>query len=187
MQVEEIAELLQRGEVVALPTETVFGLAVSLESETGIQKLIKLKNRNIESGKVFTLVPTDISEFERYILILDRELFDTKVKPSIPGALTVLLPKNPAFTHPYFDHFEKIGLRIPDFPLFAQLLPLSGPLLLTSANPRDLPTAKDFTEVEQYFPGLPVVREPAGNQPASTIVDLTGQKPAILRQGALKF
>ena len=187
MQVEEIAKILGQGEVVALPTETVFGLAVSLESETGIQKLIKLKNRDIESGKVFTLIPTSISEFERYALIPDRELFDTKVKPYIPGALTVLLPKNPAFTHPYFDHFEKIGLRIPDFPLFAQLLPLSGPLLLTSANPRDLPVAKDFTEVEQYFPGLPVVREPAGNQPASTIVDLTGQKPAILRQGALKF
>jgi L-threonylcarbamoyladenylate synthase len=85
----------------------------------------------------------------------------------IPGEITLILPKNPDFHHFYYDHYDTIGIRIPNHPLFKELLPKTGALLLTSANPRG-GTPKSIT----------------GHRP-STIVDLTGEKPKIVRQGEL--
>jgi len=85
--------------------------------------------------------------------------------------------------------YEKIGIRIPDFLLFKNLLPLTGPLLLTSANPRGAKTAKNAREVVRYFGetiDAVVDAKPDGNLP-STVVDLTSGKPVILRQGEVKF
>ena len=89
------------------------------------------------------------------------------IEKYIPGELTLILPKNPNFHHFYYDHYNTIGVRIPNHPLFAEILPQTGPLILTSANPRG---------------GTP--KSTTGHLP-STIIDFTGKNPKILRQGNL--
>ena len=179
--IDKIAEILTNDGLVALPTETVFGLATSLNSKKALAKLIKLKNREINSGKVFTLVPKSPEDIKIYAKIpaLSRPL----IKNHFPGPLTLILPKNPNFKHPYFDNFSEIGLRIPDFPLFKNLLPRSGPLLLTSANLRGEDPCKNYEEVLEKLPSVDaVVAAPAGNTTPSTIVRVT-DKIEILRKG----
>lgn len=151
--------------ILRVPTETVEGYAVPLSSETGIRDLMRLKDRDFNSGKIFTLVPESKEKIKDYALVspLAKELIDRY----FPGELTLILPKNPNFHHFYYDHYETIGLRIPDHPDFLKILEKTGPLILTSANPRG---------------GVP--KSLTGHLP-STILDLTGKTPKILRQGNL--
>ena len=156
---------LKKDKIVTVPTETVEGYAVLLSSEKAIKDLMNLKDRDFNSGKVFTLVPESITAISNYAQI------PTGAEPLIsryfPGELTLILPKNPDFHHFYYDHFDTIGIRIPDHPLFKEILPGTGPLILTSANPRG-GTPKSIT----------------GHKP-STIIDFTHETPKVLRQGNL--
>ena len=163
---EAIIRQLLSHDVATVPTETVEGYAVLLNDEIAIKKLMKLKNRGFESGKVFTLVPENPDAIKNYAIIPDQAR--GLIKKHIPGELTLILPKNPTFKNYYFDHFETIGIRIPDHQFFKEILAITGPMLLTSANPRG-GTPKSLT----------------GHLP-STIVDFTGNSPKIIRQGNLK-
>lgn len=162
---------LLAGKIVTLPTETVSGYAVSLGSRSGIEELMQIKERDFTSGKVFTLVPESKAAITKYVTI------PTAAKPlierHIPGELTLILPKNPDFHHFYFDEYARrgeftgIGIRIPDYAPFLEILAETGPLLLTSANPRG---------------GTP--ESQTGHLP-STIIDFTSSDPRVLRQGNL--
>lgn len=167
MNTTEIIANLQAGQIVTVPTETVEGYAVALNSEPGIRSLMQLKSRDFDSGKIFTLVPESKSALSKYALIPTAA--EPLIRQYFPGELTLVLPKNPSFQHFYFDHYHTIGLRLPDHPLFPEILKHVGPLLLTSANPRG---------------GTP--RSITGHLP-STIVDFTTDSPHIIRQGNLKI
>lgn len=160
-----VCDSLKSDSVVVVPTETVEGYAVALSSENGIRELMRIKERDFDSGKVFTLVPESKEAIKKYVVISERA--QKLIDKYIPGEITLILPKNPDFHHFYYDHYDTIGIRIPNHPLFEELLPKTGALLLTSANPRG-GTPKSFT----------------GHRP-STIVDLTGGTPKIVRQGEL--
>lgn len=164
-QIIDIVSKIKNGQVATVPTETVFGYAVSLGSDSGIKELMKIKDRDFNSGKVFTLVPKNKSDISKYAVIPDtaKEL----IKKHMPGEITLILPKNPQFKHFYYDNFSSIGIRIPNHPFFRKYLESLGPLLLTSANPRG---------------GTP--KSETGHKP-STIVDFTSESPRIVRQGDL--
>lgn len=164
MKNQIIADLLS-DKIVTIPTETVEGYAVSLNSELAIRRLMKLKDRNFNSGKIFTLVPENQTKISKYCII--PKAAAQLIEKHFPGELTLILHKNPNFHHFYYDHYDTIGIRIPDHPLFQEILPQTGPLILTSANPRG---------------GTP--KSTTGHLP-STIIDFTGKNPKILRQGNL--
>ncbi len=181
-----LIKTLKEGKVVALPTETVYGLAVSLNSASGLEKLIYLKRRDIKSGKVFTLVPESKDAFETYARLNKTAKF--LLAKYVPGELTMILRKNPEFSHPYFNNFYTIGLRLPKHPLFNQILPETGPLLLTSANERGKTPANSSDEVEKFLPKVDaVILGKSGGNPPSTIVDLSHKTPVIVREGSLKL
>jgi len=151
--------------VTVVPTETVEGYAVALSSRQGILDLMRLKDRDFSSGKVFTLVPESKEAISKYAII--PESAKNFIDQYVPGEITLILPKNPNFKHFYYDHFKSIGIRIPNHPLFPKLLTENGALLLTSANPRG-GTPKSIT----------------GHLP-STIIDFTTSAPRVIRQGNL--
>lgn len=179
-----IVSALKNGQVVALPTETVYGLAISLHSATALEKLIYLKKRDIHSGKVFTLVPKSRDTIDTYAII--PKTAKKYITRYVPGELTLILEKNPDFHHPYFDHFDSIGIRIPDHPLFRAILERTGPLLLTSANPRGDQPATTSDILEQTMPKVDVVVDgKSGNHAPSTIISFLEKKPKIIRNGDL--
>ncbi len=166
-QTNSIVKALNDGQVVTVPTETVFGYAAALKSDRAILELMRMKERDYDSGKVFTLIPTQKSDINRYAVI--SEFAKKLIEKYMPGEITLILPKNPNFKHFYYDHFETIGIRIPNHPLFSEILPKTGAILLTSANPRG---------------GTP--KSATGHLP-STIIDCTKEQPTIVRQGSLKI
>ena len=101
----------------------------------------------------------------------------------------LILPKNPEFDHLYFNHFTTVGIRIPASPHFEKLLKDTGPLLLTSANPRGDQPAISSDEVARTLPKVDLIvegRTREGKLP-STVVDLTKKSPLVVRQGDLKL
>jgi len=186
-ETSQIIKGIQGGQVVALPTETVFGLAAGLNSASALEKLIYLKRRDLKSGKVFTLVPEAKEAISKYAII--TKMAREYVTKYLPGEITLILPKNPEFSHPYFDHFDTVGIRIPKSSLFSTILPETGPLFLTSANPRGDTPAVSSETVKETLPKVDILvagETPKGELP-STVLDLTGKKPIIVRQGKLEI
>ena len=178
-----LISILGQGGVVALPTETVYGLAIKYDHPAALTKLLSIKGRSLEDTKVFTLIPTSVAQISTFATIPEQAL---PLVNQFPTPLTLLLRRNPTFRHPYYNHFPLIGIRLPDHPLF-QSLPF--PIMLTSANRRGadpLPTAQQIItslpELDAIFPGTP------GNQPPSTIISFADPTtPTTLRQGAFRL
>ena len=181
-QIKEVIEEINNGAVVAVPTETVYGLAVKFDNKIAIDKLIAIKERDSDSGKFFTLLLSSTDDIQKYAT--PGESATEIVNKHFPGELTVVLRKNPEFVNVYFDDCQTIGIRIPDHEFMLELLRGTGPLLVTSANRKGQTPATNSNSVEQDLPEVDViVVGDAGNHPPSTVVDLTTDVPKVLRQG----
>ena len=177
-------KILKDGGVVAVPTETVYGLAVALDSEKGIKKLLEIKERPVGSGKICSLMLPSVASIREFAKISTRE-YNLALR-YFPGELTMIFNKLDSFKHSYFDNFDTIGIRIPAHKYMLSLLKKTGPLLVTSANPRGESACKSDSEVKKRLPKIDtVVRGKSGNSLPSTILDIRDGEPKILRQGGL--
>ncbi len=183
---EEARKALEQGEVVGYPTETLYGLGVDPFRAEALQRLYRLKGRPSH-------VPVSV-------LVRDREMIEplvTRLSPLaerlmqayLPGPLTLVLPARPGLPYELTGGLDKIGIRISSYPLMPHLFSVHPfPLTTTSANPAGLPGARDGRMVLLYFPtGLEVVLDGGVVQGGvgSTVVDLSGPKPVVLREGAI--
>jgi L-threonylcarbamoyladenylate synthase len=182
----EAAEVLRRGGLVALPTDTVYGIAVALDTPGGIERLFAAKRRPPEKGVMLLLAdaaqgPT-IGEWPETAAALAESFW--------PGGLTVIVPQRPDVPLPeaLTGGAPTIGLRAPDHPAPRALAAAVGPLPTTSANVSGLPEARTAEEiVQQLGDAIELVLDggPAHGGPASTVVDCTVAPPRILRLGAI--
>ena len=181
---EDAKQSLNRGDILAVPTETVYGLAVKADNTAAIRKLLELKNRQIGSGKVLTMMLADVDDIKKYAVVNRKTM--NLARHYFPGELTLILPKRRAFKHPYFDHFDTIGIRIPDHKYLLDLIRAAGPLLVTSANPRGEAPCRNSKEVAERMPEVDTIVEgvSGGNIP-STVIDWTEEEPVPVRQGGL--
>lgn len=179
-------EVLRAGGVVALPTDTVYGIAVALETEGGIERLFHVKRRPSERGVVLLLErevqAADIGVIGPAAAALGRALW--------PGGLTVVVPQRPDVPLPaaLTGGAATIGLRVPDHPTPRALARALGPLPTTSANVSGLPEARDAAEIlAQLGDDIDLILDggPAHGGPASTVVDCTGASLRVLRVGAI--
>lgn len=185
-EIDKVVKFLKSGSVVAVPTETVYGLAIKFDNKTAIEKLIALKDRNYESNKVFTLMLPESANITEFAVV-DSESMKL-IQQNFPGELTIILPKNPEFSNEYFDNFQTIGIRIPKHEYMLNLLSKVGPLIVTSANKKGSKPALDSDVVMRELSEIEaVVQGEAGNQPPSTVVDFTTKQPVILRQGRVEL
>ena len=177
---------LRAGGVVALPTDTVYGIAVALDAADGIERLFQVKRRPLDKGIVLLL--EDEAQAESIGVIgpaaaaLTAELW--------PGGLTVVVPQrqNAAFPAVLTAGAATIGLRVPDHPTPRILAQGVGPLPTTSANVSGLPEARDAQEIlAQLGDGVDLILDggEARGGPPSTVVDCTGERPLVLRDGAI--
>ena len=177
-------EALDKGAILGVPTETVYGLAVKADNTEAIKKLLNLKERPVGSGKVLTMMVADVDEMFKYAKMNRR--VTNFARHYFPGELTMILPKSEAFEHPYFDKVQTIGIRIPQHRYMLDLLRETGPLLVTSANPRGEKPCYDSKELAKRMPSIDmIVNGKAGGSIPSTIIDFTSDDPYPVRQGGL--
>ena len=182
----EAVVVLRAGGIVALPTDTVYGIAVALETPGGVEALFAAKRRPPDKGIMLLLAdvaqaPT-IGQWPPAAAALAKAFW--------PGGLTVIVPQRldvplpPALT----GGAPTIGMRVPDHATPRAMAAAVGPLPTTSANGSGLPEARDAKEiVAQLGDAVALVLDggPAHGGPASTVVDCTMDPPRILRVGAV--
>ena len=180
------AEVILRGGLVAVPTDTVYGLAGNGLDADAVAKIYEVKGRP-HIKPLILLVPdlntaeTFCSEMPENARILAEAFW--------PGALSLVLPHNDTVPDIVTACGKTIGVRCPNHPKALELLRLCGvPLAAPSANMSDMPSAKNSEDVLAYFDGkIECVIDGGVTELSfeSTIVDFSEQPFRILRQGAL--
>ena len=186
----EAVRVLQGGGIVAFPTDTVYGIGVSLDAPGGIERLFAAKQR--PPDKAIALLIADASQAAEIGEV--NEAARVLADAFWPGGLTLVMPLrsdrslpaalsgDPAIRQP------KVGLRVPDHDAPRALARTVGPLPTTSANRSGEPEARDAEELEAVLGGaLDLILDggPARGGPASTVVDTTFDPVRILRHGAI--
>jgi tRNA threonylcarbamoyl adenosine modification protein (Sua5/YciO/YrdC/YwlC family) len=180
---ERIAEILRQDGVIAYPTDTLFGLGCLASRKKSVDRILQIKGR--DPKKPMSILCTDMEMLCRYTRHLDTPTFRL-LKQMLPGPYTVLLPASREVPR-YLQNKQVVGLRIPDHPFCLGLTKLLGePIITTSANLSGQPTLNTAWELEEELGhALDLVvdcGQPLGV--GSTIVDLTGEEPVLVREGA---
>lgn len=182
----EAVSVLRAGGVVALPTDTVYGIGVALDTLGGIERLFAAKRRPPDKGIMLLL--DDAAQADEIGMMTPAAV--ALADACWPGGLTVIVPQRPDVSLPpaLTGGAPTIGLRAPAHDAPRTLARGVGPLPVTSANVSGLPEAGDAAAiVEQLGDDIDLVLDggPAHGGPASTVVDCTGARPVVLRVGAV--
>ena len=183
---DELVGIMRVGGLVAVPTETVYGLAGNGLDEKAVAEIYEIKGR--PEVKPLSLMVHDAASMERYCENVPPQAY-TLAKEFWPGPLTIVMKAKPCVPEIVRAGGETVGLRCPDHPLTLELLEKSGvPFAAPSANPSGEPSPKNADSVLKYFDGkIDAVLDggECGIGCESTLIDLSRTPYRILRQGAL--
>ena len=175
-------EIIAGGGTVAFPTDTVYGLGSSAFSGPAIDQLFAIKERQQDRAIAVLLGSLDqLSEVTENpspgAVLLAKTYW--------PGALTLVVPRHPQMPT-NLSPLPTLGVRIPDHPVALSLLHATGPLAVTSANLSGRENTITAEQVLSQLTGRVDLIIDGGETPGgvpSTVVDLTGEEPVVLRQG----
>ena len=182
----EAVDLLRAGGIVAVPTDTVYGIAADMALPDAIERLFAAKRRPPEKAVAVLLADVGQAGTLGVVTPAARVLGEA----FWPGGLTLVLPVRPGAVLPRVlaAGAPTIGVRVPDHPVPRALARVLGPLPTTSANVSGQPDARDAREIAERLGGalaLVIDGGPIHGGPASTVVDCTLEWPSILREGAV--
>lgn len=184
--IERAAAILRGGGLVAVPTETVYGLAGNALDTEAVQHIYEVKGR--PEVKALSVMIPDADAIDRWCVDVPRAA-RALAEHFWPGPLTIVMRASPEIPALTLAGGETVGLRCPDHALTLALLRAVGvPLAAPSANPSGAPSPKTAADVLAYFDGkIDAVLDggSCGIGRDSTILDLSAPPYRILRQGAL--
>lgn len=184
--IDRVIGVLRRGGIAAYPTDTFYGLGVNCYREKAVEKVYRLKKRKYD--KPISLVVSDVA-MVRGVCVNIPPSFEAIAKSFWPGPLTLILKASSRLPSALLGADGSIGIRLPDFPWLRELIRRAGfPLTATSANISGEKEISQPDEVIEIFKGKVNLIVDGGITPGqlpSTVVDLTSEKPKIIREGAL--
>lgn len=182
------SSLLKSGQVIAIPTDTIYGLACSANDSEAIKRLYEIKGRNEE--KPVAICVSDYNDLRHWGK--SEHLPDELLRKLLPGAVTIVLYKSIYLNNPYLNPgTEKIGIRIPDFNFIRNVCrEFKQPMALTSANKSSEKSSLNIEEFRKLWPSLGLVFD-GGNlsdaedhRAGSTVIDLSiPNEYKVIRQG----
>jgi L-threonylcarbamoyladenylate synthase len=179
----DAVEAIRAGRPVVLPTDTVYGLCADPENEAAAAEVARLKDRG--ERQPIALLARDVDRLLERVPELDERV----LRALLPGPYTLVLP-NPARRYPWLigDRPDTIGVRVPELPAAAaEVLHEVGAVLATSANRHGGPDPRRLADVPEEIRSACGALVDAGELPGtpSTVLDLTGSEPRVLREGAV--
>ncbi len=178
-------DALRAGEVVAFPTDTLYGLAVDPRHDRAMERLFELKGR--DRGAATPLIAADLAQARMAGEIGAGEL--TLAKAFWPGPLTVVVPALPALSRLAVSD-GTVAIRVPAHPVARALASAFGfPVTATSANRTGAPAAESAEAVATTLGGVAVLIDggPVAGGAPSTIVRVTSGGPVLVRAGAIAW
>ncbi|HLE97337.1 MAG TPA: L-threonylcarbamoyladenylate synthase [Candidatus Thermoplasmatota archaeon] len=182
--VHEAVRLLDCRELVAYPTDTLYGLGADALDEDAVLALFEAKGRPPDAAVPVLVADLEAARHVARVTPLARIL----AAQHWPGALTLVLPALPSVPDALLGGGTTVAVRVPRSPWALDLAREFGPVTATSANRHGEPPARDADEAAVSVPGLALVVD-GGRLPGvpSTIVDATGKEPKVLREGAVRL
>jgi tRNA threonylcarbamoyl adenosine modification protein (Sua5/YciO/YrdC/YwlC family) len=183
--IEAAAQAVQRGGLVVLPTDTVYGIGADAFDHAAVQALLDAKGRGREMPP-----PVLISAATTLAALATKvpSYVDALTEAFWPGPLTLVCEQQPSLTWDLGETRGTVAVRMPDHEVALALLERTGPLAVSSANLSGLPAATEADAADGMLgDSVEVVLDggPSPKREASTILDVRGERPRLLRPGAL--
>jgi L-threonylcarbamoyladenylate synthase len=183
-QLDEAANLLHQGQLVAIPTETVYGLAALSSCESGIASIFTAKQRALDNPLIVHISSLDQVD---QLALSPPELFFQLAQAFFPGPLTLITQRHPQLSPLISAGLESVAIRMPSHPIAKQLISmLKTPIVAPSANLSGRPSATDVQHVLDDFDQKISAVIDGGKTDLgieSTVVSLLSNRPTILRPG----
>ena len=180
--IKKVVQILKDGGVIAYPTDTIYGIGCDIFNKKGIEKIYQIKKR--EKNKPMSFICADLSDISQYAIVSNYAY--RIMKRSLPGPYTFILEASSITPKKIMSKKKTVGIRIPDHKIcLAVVKELGHPLITTSANistEEELNNPDDIEDKLGSSLDLIIDEGPLISEP-STIVDLTGDSPIILREG----
>lgn len=181
---EYLASIIESGDALVLPTETVYGLFAKALDEKAVNAVYDLKQR--PRDKAMNLNVADFNS----ILVFSKEqprYLKKLYQAFLPGPLTIILKANDQVPYWINSGLSTVGFRLPSHPITTALIQKTGPLIGPSANLSGKASGRVFDHIMQDFDFqvLGYADDPFLTGKDSTILDLSGERAVILRQGAI--
>ncbi|MCX9191909.1 threonylcarbamoyl-AMP synthase [Carbonactinospora thermoautotrophica] len=184
---QEAAAAVRRGELVVLPTDTVYGIGADAFSPLAVEDLLAAKGRGRDMP-VPVLVGSPRA-LDGLVMMLGEAGHDL-IEAFWPGALTIVALHQPTLDWDLGETKGTVAVRMPLHPVAIELLTEVGPMAVSSANKSGQPPATTAEEAEDQLGDAVAVYldgGPCASRTPSSIVDVTGPTPRLLREGALSF
>ncbi|HOA09397.1 MAG: threonylcarbamoyl-AMP synthase [Bacteroidales bacterium] len=183
--IERAVEVLKRGGVIIYPTDTVYGIGCDITNTKAVERIIKIKGMKPKEAN-FSFICHDLSHIADFARV-DNSTFRL-MKKNLPGPFTFILPGLNRVPDYFLSRRKTVGIRIPNHPIPVEIVrQLGNPILTTSLKDSD-EVIEYTTDPELIFENYQnlvdlVIDGGAGNNIPSTVVDCTGDEPAIIREG----
>ncbi len=183
--IKKVVEVLKNGGLVIYPTDTVYGLGCDITNSRALEKIAKIKGIKLEKAN-FSFVCSDLSNLSDYVKQIDTSTFKI-LKRALPGPYTFILPGNNDLPKE-FRKKKTVGIRVPNNNIALQIVEMLGnPIVSTSIRDED-EVIEYSTDPELIFEKWQnkvdlVIDGGYGDNVASTIIDLTGYEPEVVREG----
>ena len=184
-QIKKVVEVLQSGGLVIYPTDTVYGLGCDITNTRALERIARIKGVKLEKSN-FSFVCEDLSNLSDYVKQIDTSTFKI-LKRALPGPYTFILPGSKQLPSA-FKKRKTVGIRVPDNAIAIEMVKALGhPIVSTSI--RDEDEIIEYTTdpeliYEKWNKLVDVVIDGGyGGNEASTVIDLSGAEPIIVREG----
>lgn len=184
-EILRVVKILREGGLVIYPTDTVYGLGCDITNSRALERIAKIKGIKLEKAN-FSFVCHDLSNLSDYVKQIDTSTFKL-LKRALPGAYTFILPGNNSLPKE-FKKKTTVGIRVPDNNIALELVKhLGNPIVSTSIHDDDevLEYSTDPELIFEKWQNLVdvVIDGGYGDNVASTIIDLSGYEPVVVREG----
>lgn len=182
-KIKRVVEILEKGGVIAYPTDTVYGLGCDLMNKQAIESLYQIKG--MQRDKNLAFICPDLADIAKYAIVENAAY--RVLRRLLPGPYCFVLQATrdvPKMVH--LGNKKTVGIRVPAHPVAQAIVrELGRPIISTTAAPPGAEPIIDPWELKETFPGLEIVVDAGvcGNVP-STVVDLSSGEVVIVREGA---
>jgi tRNA threonylcarbamoyl adenosine modification protein (Sua5/YciO/YrdC/YwlC family) len=183
--IKKVVEVLKNGGLVIYPTDTVYGLGCDITNSKALERIAKIKGVKLEKAN-FSFICSDLSHISDYIKQIDTSTFKI-LKRALPGPYTFILPGNNNLPKE-FKKKTTVGIRVPDNAIALEIVrQLGNPIVSTSIHDDDevLEYSTDPELIFEKWQNLVdlVIDGGYGDNIGSTIIDLSGFEPLVIREG----
>jgi tRNA threonylcarbamoyl adenosine modification protein (Sua5/YciO/YrdC/YwlC family) len=186
-RIKQVVEVLRDGGVIIYPTDTVYGLGCDINQPRAVEKICRIKGINPKKHN-FSIVCSDLSHLAQYTRVISKPIFKL-MKKGLPGPFTFILEANSQVPKMLHSQKKTVGIRVPNHGIPRAIVDLLGhPILSTSLLQGEEDAIEYSTDPElifekwQYLVDL-VIDGGYGDNVGSTIIDLSGYEPVVIREG----